>query len=179
MRIKGISETKIRKYKPRISPRAKEPAEKQSQDWACCFSLSCVVSSAFCWPESSTHSLAAVSAVFLVSPPSQASSVLESVTDTYVTSTVCQNIQASYLTALGKEGFGKNQQLCRAMEEEQQWPASSLDRWFGPESLNTGINQETAKAGTLALLAPQRRSLNLLVPEKVIMFRENYSCGRE
>lgn len=64
MRIKGISETKIWKYRPRISPRATESAEKQSQDWACCLALSCAVSSAFCWLESSTHSLAAVSVVF-------------------------------------------------------------------------------------------------------------------
>jgi hypothetical protein len=30
--IKGISETKIQKYRPRISPRAVESAKKQNQD---------------------------------------------------------------------------------------------------------------------------------------------------
>lgn len=88
--------------------------------------LSCVVSSG--WFESSTHSLAAVSAVFLVSSPSQASSVLESLTDMYVTSTVCENTRASYLTALGKGLWKKPAAVLGYGGEAGQWPASSLDR---------------------------------------------------
>lgn len=89
---------------------------------------------------------------------------------------ICENALASYLTALRKEGFGKKQQLCgpRAREEAQR-PASNPDTWFSPEALNTGIkNQDTATASKHpGSPTVQRRSLNLSVPKKVLLFRKN------
>lgn len=73
-----------------------------------------------------------------------------------------------------KRGFGKSQHLSwpRGREEAQR-PVSSPDRWFSPEALNTGINQDTATASTLALLTAKRRSFHLSVSKKVIVFRGN------
>lgn len=127
-----------------------ESAEKQSQDWACCLALSCVVCSAFCWLESSTH-FSGCSICSILGEPSISGQHCSRVPYRHIChqQSVRTYAQASYLTALGKQGFGKKQQLCWAREgEAAQWPASSLDGWLGPEALNTWINWHLGSPGT-------------------------------
>lgn len=176
MRIKEISETKIWKYRPRIFL-----SQGHGISWEAKPRLSMLPRSKLCrllcilltWK---LHTFSGCSICSILGEPSISGQHCSRVPYRHIChqQSVRTYVQASYLTALGKQGFGKKQQLCWSREgEAAQWPASSLDGWFGPEALNTWINQDTAKTGTLALLAPQRRSLNLSVPEKVIMFGEN------